>query len=234
MKRLYFQFRSGGCQLLDRTLSDQDFACDALSLRTEVLGGSPFFWSCKRGFDIGACLILLIVLVPLSVAILILNPFLNRGKLFFFQERMGRNCQPFMAIKFRSMTAATCITRSHDDPIEHERITRLGNFLRRSRIDELPQILNVLKGEMSLIGPRPDYYEHARVFRATIPTYAERHAIRPGISGLAQVDLGYAEGSDATRKKVAKDHYYIHHAGFYQELRLIFATIVTVVTMAGA
>lgn len=106
--------------------------------------------------------------------------------------------------------------------------------MRKTRIDELPQILNVLKGEMSLIGPRPDFYEHACVFVTTIPRYAERHVVRPGISGLAQVDLGYAVGSTATRKKVEKDLHYIQHAGFLMEARLFLATIVTVVIMAGA
>jgi len=198
------------------------------------LGGGRVFWAAKRLFDIGASLLLLVILIPLAVAILVLNPFLNCGKLFFIQKRMGRDCQPFMAIKFRSMTHVAQITRAHDDPIEQNRITRLGRFLRRSRLDELPQILNILKGEMSLIGPRPDYYEHACAFRAAIPGYNERHLIRPGISGLAQVDLGYIEGTDATRAKVAKDLYYIRHAGFRQEFRVFLATIATVVKMAGA
>jgi lipopolysaccharide/colanic/teichoic acid biosynthesis glycosyltransferase len=177
---------------------------------------------------------LLPILISAAIAIILLNPFLNRGPLLFFQKRMGRNCLPFYAIKFRSMTKVAEIIRAHDDPIELDRITWLGRFMRKTRIDKLPQILNVLKGEMSLIGPRPDFYEHACVFVTTIPGYAERHVVRPGISGLAQVDLGYAVGSTATRKKVEKDLHYIQHAGFLVEARLFLATIVTVVIMAGA
>jgi len=184
--------------------------------------------------DIGLSLLLLILLIPIFMTMLLLNPFLNRGKLFFVQKRMGRDCQPFYAIKFRSMKYIDRITRSADDPIEHDRITRLGRFLRKTRIDELPQVLNVLKGEMSLIGPRPDYYVHACAFKAAVPGYRERHVIRPGISGLAQVDLGYIEGTDATRGKVAKDLHYIHHAGFRQEFRVLVATLVTIVKMGGS
>jgi len=200
----------------------------------DVLGKHQLFWASKRVFDVCTSLLLLMILIPLAVAILILNPFLNRGKLLFIQKRMGRDCQPFLTFKFRSMSEVAHITRACDDPIEQDRITRLGRYLRKSRLDELPQILNVLKGEMSLIGPRPDYYEHACAFRAAIPGYSERHMIRPGISGLAQVDLGYIEGTDATRAKVTKDLYYIRHAGFRQEFRVFAATVATVVKMAGA
>jgi len=220
--------------LLDRTLINQDTQYGTLAIDMKMIAGSPFFWAAKRLFDIGTSLLLLLFLIPAAIAILILNPFLNWGKLFFIQQRMGRDCQPFLAIKFRTMTHATQITRTHNDPLEQNRITRLGRFLRKTRIDELPQILNVLKGEMSLIGPRPDYYEHACAFKAAIPGYNERHMIRPGISGLAQVDLGYVEGTDATHKKVAKDLYYIRHAGFRQEFRVFAATVAVVVKMAGA
>jgi lipopolysaccharide/colanic/teichoic acid biosynthesis glycosyltransferase len=220
--------------LLDRTLFDQNLENGTLVPDLNVLGGNQLFWASKRFFDVSASLLLLLLLVPLAVVILILNPFLNRGKLFFVQKRMGRDCRSFLAIKFRSMTEVAQITRTCDDPIEQNRITRLGRFLRKTRIDELPQILNVLKGEMSLIGPRPDYYEHASAFKSAIPGYHERHMIRPGITGLAQVDLGYIEGTDATRKKVAKDLYYIRNAGFRQEFRVFVATIVTIVKMGGA
>jgi len=234
MRHLYFLFHLGGVGLLDRTLLDDDSRYTALASSADSLGRKRIFWACKRLFDIGASLVLLLIVVPLAGVIAVLNPFLNRGQLFFIQKRMGRDCQPFMAIKFRSMTKVAEITRAHDDPIEQHRITPLGRFLRKTRLDELPQILNVLRGEMSLIGPRPDYYEHACAFKAAIPGYNERHIIRPGISGLAQVDLGYIEGTDATRAKVEKDLYYIRHAGFRQEARVFVATVATVVKMAGA
>jgi len=173
-------------------------------------------------------------MVPVATLLFILNPFFNRGPLFFVQERMGRNCLPFKAIKFRSMMHVGEILRGHEDPIEIDRITPLGRFMRKCRIDELPQIINVLKGEMSLIGPRPDYFEHAKAFQASVPGYTERHVIRPGISGLAQIEVGYTQGCEATRKKVAADLRYIRNAGFRMEAWLVWKTLVTVLGFKGA
>ncbi|MDQ7080722.1 MAG: sugar transferase [Paracoccaceae bacterium] len=204
------------------------------NLLPPLIGGGKLFWACKRGFDIGVSLLLVFVLIPVAGVLVVLNPFLNKGPLFYIQERMGRNCMPFRAIKFRSMIHVGEILRGHEDPIEIERITMLGRLMRKCRIDELPQIINVLKGEMSLIGPRPDYYEHAKVFRASVPGYAERHVIRPGISGLAQVEVGYTQGCEATRKKVAADLHYIRNAGFRMEAWLVWKTLVTIIGFRGA
>lgn len=146
---------------------------------------------------------------------------------------MGRDLKPFTAIKFRSMVPAESVTRGADDPIEADRIRPFGELLRKTRIDELPQILNVLRGEMSLIGPRPDYYEHALQYLETIPEYHARHAIRPGISGLAQVTLGYAVGIEATRAKAIADLTYIRNAGLGMELRIFWLTLVTVALRRG-
>jgi lipopolysaccharide/colanic/teichoic acid biosynthesis glycosyltransferase len=146
---------------------------------------------------------------------------------------MGKNCDVFSAIKFRTMTPIKEITRKHDDPIEINRITSLGKILRKIRIDELPQILNVLKGEMSMIGPRPDYYIHALEFLKNIEGYRERHIIRPGITGLSQIRLGYIEGVEATKKKVAIDNYYIQNVGYIIELKIIINTILVIIRGLG-
>lgn len=219
--------------MLDHFVVDQDAKHELFRPGSDVVSGSPVFWAAKRVFDIVVSLVLLFIFIPVALTLLIINPFLNRGSLFYVQQRMGRNCRPFHVIKFRSMIHVTEIVRGHDDPVEHDRITMVGRIIRKSRLDELPQILNVLKGEMSLIGPRPDFYDHASVFISTIPHYAERHTIRPGISGLAQVNLGYAEGTEATKRKVASDLSYIQNAGFRQETRLFFKTISTIVRLAG-
>lgn len=178
-------------------------------------------------------LLLLPLLLFFAVVILLLNPFSNRGPLFFMQIRMGRDCRAFRAYKFRTMRLVKGSRRGANDPIEAGDITTFGNFLRKTRIDELPQILNVLQGKMSLIGPRPDFFTHARVFMRAIPEYRDRHRIRPGISGLAQVELGYAQGVDQTRSKAQADLYYIQHASFSLELRLVGRTILTVLTKEG-
>ncbi|PCI05323.1 MAG: hypothetical protein COB78_01560 [Hyphomicrobiales bacterium] len=198
-----------------------------------VLGSNRLFWITKRLFDIAGSVILLPILGLTIMGLLILNPFMNPGKLFFIQKRMGKECRPFFAIKFRSMRAVDTIERGPNDPIEVQRITFLGKFIRRSRLDELPQILNVIFGEMSLIGPRPDYYTHAIDYLKNVPGYRDRHIVRPGISGLAQVSLGYVEGTEATRQKVNSDHSYISEAGFVQEGALVLKTIATVLARVG-
>jgi len=146
---------------------------------------------------------------------------------------MGKNCTIFSAIKFRTMVSVKEITRSYDDPIEINRITSFGKILRKSRIDELPQIINVLKGEMSLIGPRPDYYIHALEYLKNVKGYRERHNIRPGITGLSQIRLGYAEGLEATAKKASVDNYYIQNVNYIIELKIIGNTIITIIRGMG-
>jgi lipopolysaccharide/colanic/teichoic acid biosynthesis glycosyltransferase len=147
---------------------------------------------------------------------------------------MGRHCEKFTAIKFRSMLPVDNITRKSTDPLEAHRITPLGRMLRKTRIDELPQVINVLRGEMSLIGPRPDFYDHAVEYLAAIPQYRGRHAVRPGISGLAQVTLGYAEGIVATRAKAKADLIYVREAGFALDTKIAWLTLFTVFTGRGA
>jgi len=195
--------------------------------------GNKMFWINKRLFDIFVCLLLIPLLFITSLIILLFNYFFNSGSLFFIQDRMGKNCGVFSAIKFRTMVPVKEITRKFDDPIEENRITSFGKILRKSRIDELPQILNVLKGEMSLIGPRPDYYLHALEYVKNVKGYRERHIIRPGITGLSQIRLGYAEGLEATAKKATVDNYYIQNVNYIIELKIIGNTILTIIRGMG-
>lgn len=188
----------------------------------------------KRVFDVGVSLILLPFVGLTALILLICNTFFNRGPVFFVQPRMGRDCRAFAAIKFRTMLPSERITRGHDDPIETHRITVLGKFLRKTRIDELPQVINVLRGEMSLIGPRPDYFHHARKYMRQVPGYRARHRVRPGISGLAQTELGYANGIQATCAKVRADIYYIENANFRLDCYVLYRTLVTVLTCRGS
>lgn len=195
--------------------------------------GNKLFWINKRIFDISVSLLLLPLLFIIVIILPFINYFYNSGRLFFIQERMGKNCEVFHAIKFRTMVPVKEITRKYDDPIETNRITFFGKFLRKSRIDELPQILNVLKGDMSLIGPRPDYYVHALEYLKSVKGYRDRHDIRPGITGLSQIRLGYAEGLEATAKKAFIDNYYIQNVGYIIELKIIVNTIITIIRGIG-
>ena len=194
---------------------------------------NKLFWISKRLFDVIISLLLLPLLFIISIFLLFLNPFYNSGRLVFIQERMGKNCKAFFAIKFRTMSPIEKITRKYDEPIELDRITPLGRILRRMRIDELPQILNVLRGDMSLIGPRPDYYVHALEYLKNVEGYSDRHAIRPGITGLSQVRLGYVENLESISKKVSIDNYYIQNVGYIIELKIIFSTILVIIRGIG-
>jgi len=195
--------------------------------------GNKLFWINKRMFDILMCLLLLPVLFIISIIIFFINIFFNSGSLFFIQERMGKDCVAFPTIKFRTMKHIKEITRKYDDPIEVNRITTFGKILRKARIDELPQILNVLRGDMSLIGPRPDYYLHALEYLKNVKGYRERHIIRPGITGLSQIRLGYAEGLEATAKKALVDNYYIQNVNYIIELKIIGNTLITILRGLG-
>jgi len=195
--------------------------------------GNKMFWINKRLFDIFICLLLIPLLFIISIIVLFFNFFFNPGSLFFIQDRMGKGCSVFSAVKLRTMLPVKEISRKYDDPIEIDRITPFGKILRKSRIDELPQILNVLKGDMSLIGPRPDYYLHALEYLKNVNGYRERYIIRPGITGLSQIRLGYAEGLEATAKKVSIDNYYIQNVNYIIELKIIGNTIITILRGLG-
>jgi len=194
---------------------------------------NKLFWINKRIFDIVLSLLLLPLFFTIGIILLVLNLFFNQGRLLFIQKRMGKNCEFFYVIKFRTMTNVQEITRKYDEPIEQNRITPLGKFLRKMRIDELPQILNVLKGDMSLIGPRPDYYKHALKYLENVEGYRERHTIRPGITGLSQIRLGYVETVEAISKKSSIDNYYIQNVGYIIELKIILYTIIVIIRGFG-
>ena len=187
----------------------------------------------KRTFDICLSTCLLPIVAAMAICLIVINPFLNRGPLLFIQERMGRDRKVFKVIKFRTMAPSPEVRR-FDEPIESNRITRLGSFMRKTRVDELPQVINVFLGDMSLIGPRPDMVDHSETFCELIPEYGDRFSVRPGISGLAQVVNGYAEGVEATREKARIDAYYAHNASFSLDTWILFKTIKVVFTFGGA
>ncbi|WP_108661684.1 sugar transferase [Acuticoccus kandeliae] len=195
--------------------------------------GRAAYWRAKRVFDVVLAAALLPFVALQAVFVLALNIGFNPGPLFFAQARMGAGCRPFTLYKFRTMREGTG-ARGPEDPIERERITAFGRVLRATRLDETPQLLNVLRGEMSLIGPRPDMYEHAAIYARTVPHYPERHVIRPGLTGLAQVRLGYAEGSVATAEKVRMDLAYVRTAGWRLDAAILSATVRVVLTAGRA
>lgn len=201
-----------------------------------TIGGGPWFWTLKRLLDVAGASLGMSVVGALALYLLVANPRRNPGPLFFAQTRMGRDGRPFTAYKFRTMLPAAPggVARGPEDGVELDRITELGAWLRATRLDETPQFVNVLRGEMSLIGPRPDVYEHALIYASAFPAYRRRHAVRPGISGLAQVRMGYAEGLAMARRKACKDLAYIRRAGWRTEAAVLRRTFWVLRTGFGA
>ncbi|WP_341863960.1 sugar transferase [Gymnodinialimonas sp. 57CJ19] len=196
------------------------------------VGGSEAYWRARPVLDWVFALLLLPFAAALAGVLVGLNPVFNPGPLLFRQLRMGQGGRAFVVYKFRTMTCGMA-TRGAADPVETGRITPLGGLLRRMGLDELPQAVNVLRAEMSLIGPRPDSLPHAQEFLAKIPEYRRRLSVRPGISGLSQITLGYAEGVEATRAKALSDIEYINQAGFRMDLWIVWRTLVTIATGRG-
>ena len=188
----------------------------------------------KAAIDYTFCLLALPVLFLLCVALMIMNPFVNPGPLFFKQERMGQGGRSFVMWKFRTMTESNEAARPHDAPLEYDRITLLGHFLRKTRMDELPNMINILRGEMTLVGPRPDAIEHARAYSALIPHYRMRFQAKPGITGLAQVRSGYADTKRAVMLKAKHDSFYIDRASLLLDLHIIWCTVGVVIRGSGA
>jgi sugar transferase (PEP-CTERM system associated) len=158
----------------------------------------------------------------------------SKGPIFFSQTRVGLENETFMVHKFRTMAvdaeAKGARWATKDDP----RVTRLGGFLRKTRIDEIPQLWNVLRGEMSFVGPRPERPEFTSWLAEEIPFYNLRHMVRPGLTGWAQVRYGYGATLAEAREKLAYDLYYLKHKSMGLDLLIMFETIKTIVRRRGA
>ncbi len=185
----------------------------------------------KRTIDFVTSLILLPIIVVICALVLILNPFLNRGKLFYTQERVGKNNTVFLMYKFRTMRGGTESTKFATE--EKVRITPLGRFMRDIHVDELPQIVNVLIGDMSLIGPRPEQPEFFQNYALSIQGFVRRQSVRPGISGLAQIRYGYTDSSVGAKRKLKWDLEYIKNQGFSLETKIYFRTFAYVFPRIG-
>lgn len=188
----------------------------------------------KRLIDLLAGLLGLAVLGVVVPCVALANRVSGPGPLFYRQVRTGQSGQPFQVIKFRSMIpdaeAASGAVWARDGD---ERITPVGRFLRRTRLDELPQVVNVLRGEMSLIGPRPERSEFVEQLAEAVPFYRARHAVRPGLTGWAQVQYRYGSSVDDTRIKLEYDLCYVKHASILLDLRIALQTVPVMLLAKG-
>ena|SRR5690625_95087 len=187
----------------------------------------------KTVFDLS----IIICSLPLTIPVCLITALLIRiespGPIIYTQKRIGKGNKPFTIYKFRSMRFdkdAPAQFAGAADP----RITKVGKVIRKLRIDELPQLLNIIKGEMSLIGPRPEQPDFVAEFDNKIPFYSYRHVVKPGISGWAQVRHGYAADADATQVKIEHDFFYIKNYSITLDIFITFLTIRTMLTGFGA
>jgi lipopolysaccharide/colanic/teichoic acid biosynthesis glycosyltransferase len=194
----------------------------------------------KRTIDIFASIVLLpILILPLLVVALLVRAS-SPGPILFRQRRMGYRGIPFDVLKFRTMvqqsdTVSDEAARESAITLDgDERITKVGRFLRHSRIDELPQIVNILRGEMSWIGPRPEAVPLSEWYDRELPFYAYRHIVRPGITGWAQVNQGHVAGLDDVHVKLHYDFYYIKFFSAWLDLLIALRTVGIMLTGFGA
>jgi lipopolysaccharide/colanic/teichoic acid biosynthesis glycosyltransferase len=188
----------------------------------------PVTWyaTCKRIIDVAGALVLLVVAVPVIALAALLVRLTSRGPAFYSQTRVGRGGRPFTIYKIRSMVHnAEKVSGAQWCRPGDKRVMPIGKLLRRTHLDELPQLWNILKGEMSLIGPRPERPEFVPQLEAALPRYRERLLVLPGVSGLAQVHLGPDTDLASVERKLAYDLYYIKNQGLWTDLRILVATV---------
>jgi len=195
---------------------------------------SQFLYVVKRTFDIVIALITFVLSLPLMVLVAIAIWLETGSPVLFRQERTGFKGRSFKIMKFRSM----CHKAEEGGPVwavnNDNRVTRLGRFIRKYRLDELPQILNVLRGEMSLVGPRPERPHFCELLQESIPFFELRHTVRPGITGWAQVKYQYGASVEESKTKLEYDFFYIKHMSIVLDLAILFETAKVMIYGRGA
>lgn len=188
----------------------------------------------KRIVDVIASVVGFVVIAPILGAVALAIKVDSKGPIFYLQERMGRFGEPFRIFKFRTMV----MKAEADGPVwaagkNDPRLTRVGRFLRRTHLDELPQLLNVIKGEMSLVGPRPERPHFVQTLNREIPRYDSRLLVRPGITGLAQVHYRYDASIADVKRKLRFDLLYVRRMCLALDARILAWTFLVVVTGRG-
>jgi exopolysaccharide biosynthesis polyprenyl glycosylphosphotransferase len=184
----------------------------------------------KQFFDSFISLFALVILSPIILIVSILIKIDSKGPIFYKQERIGKSGRPFSIIKFRTMLVDAEANGPQWARHNDSRITNIGHYLRKYRIDEIPQLINILRGEMALIGPRPERLIFINEFEKEIPSFRDRLQVKPGITGWAQINGGY----DLTpREKLELDLYYINHYSFLFDLKIILKSIPVILFAKG-
>lgn len=187
----------------------------------------------KRVFDIIMAIIIGVMTLPVMAVAAIIVRLESPGPIIYSQDRVGENGKEFKVHKFRSMRNDAEKDGAKWAQVNDPRVTKFGNFMRKTRIDELPQLINVLKGEMSFIGPRPERMVFIKELEKEIPYYNLRHMVKPGLTGWAQVMYPYGASVEDARRKLEYDLYYIKHHSLYLDMMIMFMTFKTVVFGKG-
>jgi exopolysaccharide biosynthesis polyprenyl glycosylphosphotransferase len=198
------------------------------------LSSHKIYPATKRGIEVLFTLLLSPFILLIAAVAAAAVKVSSKGPVIYSQDRIGRNGKFFTLYKFRSMTMGSERYGPQFAVKQDKRVTKVGTFIRKFRIDEIPQFWNVLKGDMSLIGPRPEQKMFVELFNDEIPFYSYRHKVRPGITGWAQIKDGYADGVKSTKRKLEYDFYYIKNLSFSLDLLIIYATIKTILTGFGS
>ena len=195
---------------------------------------SDMFLVVKRAFDVVVSLGLLFFTLPIAAVAALVIKLESPGPVFYRQERVGLDGRIFSVVKFRSMR----IDAEKDGPQwaakQDDRITRIGQILRKSRIDEIPQVLNVLKGDMSFVGPRPERPVFVGELAGQLRFYQQRHRLKPGITGWAQINYPYGASIDDAREKLSFDLYYVKNASVFLDMLIILQTVRVILFPSGA
>lgn len=233
----------GGVKVIDAATFFEREACqiriDSLQPSYLIYGGgfdqSFFRAASKRLFDLAASSIICLAALPVMLVTALCIRLEDGGPVFYQQERVGRDGLPFNVLKFRSMR---CDAERDGKPIwaqtNDARVTRVGNVIRKLRIDELPQMLNVFRGEMSFVGPRPERAYFVEQLKQQVPYYNIRHSIKPGITGLAQVRYQYGASVDDAVKKLQYDLYYVKNNSLFLDLLILLDTVQVVLFGKGS
>jgi exopolysaccharide biosynthesis polyprenyl glycosylphosphotransferase len=231
---LQFPQSAAAFALLRSHRVDLDALDDEWILQAGALRCGGVEQAIRRGLDILLSLLLLALAMPLLVVTALAVRLESPGPVIYRQVRAGLHARPFTLLKFRSMRsdaeAGVPVWAARNDP----RVTAVGRVIRMLRIDELPQLVNVLRGEMSLIGPRPERPVFVEQLARAIPFYADRCRIKPGITGWAQVNLPYGASIEDARQKLAYDLYYLRHRSVALDVITLLATVRVVLLRQGA
>ena len=210
---------------------EKDFYTEVEKIDTDLLPRKPFYHAFKRLFDVTSCSLALVVLSPVMLVVAFAIKVDSPGPVIYSQERLGKGGKPFKLYKFRSMSVSAENDGAHWTSEGDSRVTKVGNLIRKTRIDEIPQFWNVVKGDMSLVGPRPERAVFYDLFEKHIKGFSQRLLVTPGISGLAQVSGGY---DLAPQEKILYDLEYIKTQNAALDTKIILNTLGVMVSHEGA